>query len=172
MVQFTTIVKRFDKQGEKTGWTYIEVPQAIAQQLKPGNKKSFRVKGMLDQHPISSVALIPMGEGDFILALNAAMRKATGKSKGYQISVKIDLDTTEIKAPKDFMDCLSDEPDGLIFYKSLAQSHQLYFIRWIESAKTDPTRTKRIAQAVSALAAQQPFDKMLRALKKEKDLLK
>ena len=31
--------------GEKTGWSYIEIPAAIAQQLKPNYKKSFRVKG-------------------------------------------------------------------------------------------------------------------------------
>ena len=103
------------------------------------------------------------------MALNAIMRKATGKSKGHTIEVQIQQDINEIKPPKDFMDCLSDEPDGLSFYKSLAQSHQLYFIRWIESTKTDPTRTRRIAQAVSALAAYKPFDKMLQSLKKEKE---
>jgi hypothetical protein len=27
MVQFTTTIKQFGKQGEKTGWTYIEIPQ-------------------------------------------------------------------------------------------------------------------------------------------------
>jgi hypothetical protein len=47
MVQFTAIIKRFGQQGEKTGWTYIEVPAAMAEQLVPGNRKSFRVKGKL-----------------------------------------------------------------------------------------------------------------------------
>ncbi len=45
MLKFTTTIKKFDKQGEKTGWTYIEIPAAIAQQLNPENRKSFRVKG-------------------------------------------------------------------------------------------------------------------------------
>lgn len=43
-VQFTTTIHKFDKQGEKTGWTYFEIPADLAQKLKPGNKKSFRVK--------------------------------------------------------------------------------------------------------------------------------
>ena len=39
MVHFITTILKFDKQGEKTGWTYIEIPADIAEQLKPNNKK-------------------------------------------------------------------------------------------------------------------------------------
>ena len=38
MITFSAILLRFAEQGEKTGWTYIEVPAVIAQKLKPGNK--------------------------------------------------------------------------------------------------------------------------------------
>jgi hypothetical protein len=48
MIKFTATLLQFQEQGEKTGWTYIQVPLAMAQQLKPGNKKVFRVKGKLD----------------------------------------------------------------------------------------------------------------------------
>src|SRR5947208_3349524 len=77
MVEYTMVILKFDEQGEKTGWTYIEVPADIAQQLKPGNKKSFRVKGKLDNYAIKKVALLPMGEGNFIMPFNAGMRKGT-----------------------------------------------------------------------------------------------
>jgi hypothetical protein len=30
MVQFTTTIHRFEKQGEKTGWTYVEIPADLA----------------------------------------------------------------------------------------------------------------------------------------------
>jgi hypothetical protein len=75
MISFTTTILKFGQQGEKTGWTYILIPAELAGQLKPGHKKSFRVKGRLDQYPIKGVALLPMGEGDFIMALNAAHAK-------------------------------------------------------------------------------------------------
>ena len=42
MVKFTTSILKFKEQGEKTGWTYIDVPAKIAEQLKPNNKKSFQ----------------------------------------------------------------------------------------------------------------------------------
>ena len=50
MIKFSAILLKFQEQGEKTGWTYIEVPAEIAQQLKPNNKKSFRVKGYFDDY--------------------------------------------------------------------------------------------------------------------------
>jgi hypothetical protein len=40
MVELVTSLKRFAQQGEKTGWTYIEIPADIAQALKPGMKHS------------------------------------------------------------------------------------------------------------------------------------
>lgn len=87
MISYTTTILQFNQQGEKTGWTYILVPAAMAEQLIAGNKKSFRVKGKLDEHPLKGVALIPMGGGDFILALNADLRKAISKRKGATIKV-------------------------------------------------------------------------------------
>ena len=82
MVEFNTIILKFGDRGEKTGWRYIDIPADIAQQLMPGNKKSFRVKGKLDKYAIAHVALLPMGGGIFIMAVNAEMRKGIGKKKG------------------------------------------------------------------------------------------
>jgi len=171
MIAFSATIKRFDKQGEKTGWTYIEVPQSIAEQLKPGCKKSFRVSGRLDQYKIDRVALMPMGDGHFIMALNASMRKGIQKSQGASIAVHLKADERELTLPADFLDCLVDEPEAQAFFTSLTKGHQLYFGRWIDSAKTEATRTKRIAQAVSALAKGLGFPEMLRAAKKIKESL-
>ena len=82
MIQFIAKVEQFGAMGEKTGWTYIHIPAPLAQELFPGNKKSFRVKGKLDHWAFEQLALIPMGEGDFILALNTQIRKQIKKNKG------------------------------------------------------------------------------------------
>src|SRR5258707_15457097 len=83
MVKFKTKILQFkERMGEKTGWSYLKIPAKLAQQLKPDNKRSFRVKGKLDEHPISGMALIPMGEGDFILALKAAIRRSEERRVG------------------------------------------------------------------------------------------
>lgn len=152
--------------GEKTGWTYIEIPADIAQKLKPGNKKSFRVRGKLDSFVIEKTALLPMGEGKFILPLNAAIRKGTGKKEGGMLRVQMEEDKREYILNFDMLECLKDEPAAIRKFKSLPGSHQRYFSKWIESAKTEPTRTKRIAQTVNALAKGWGFAEMIRAGKK------
>ncbi len=168
MVQFTTTLLQFAEQGEKTGWTYINVCAEIAAQVKPGNKKSFRVKGWLDSYAIKQVALIPMGKGDYIMAINATMRKGLKKRKGDKVLVKIELDETAIQPPAEMMECLEYEPAALAYFNSLAQSHQLYFTKWITSAKTDETKTKRIAQAVNALAKHLDYGLMMRIIKQQR----
>src|ERR1700722_3651082 len=87
MIRFTTKILQFGEMGEKTGWSYIRVPAAVAEMLLPGNKKSFRVKGRLDDHAIEKMALLPMGEGDFIMALKASIRKTLRKQKGDSLRV-------------------------------------------------------------------------------------
>jgi hypothetical protein len=163
MVQFTTTILKFGEQGEKTGWTYIVIPAALAQQLLPGNKKSFRVKGKLDEHPISGMALIPMGEGDFIMAL---------KAEGAQLLVKLAIDAKPYEVNGLLMECLQDEPAAKHYFQSLPKSHQHYFSKWIESAKTEPTKTKRIAMAVNAMSKKMDFGQMLRSAKEDNRLFK
>src|SRR5438045_4996820 len=110
MIQFTTTILKFGQQGEKTGWTYIIIPAAMASVLMPGNKKTFRVKGKLDHYAIKGVALLPRGDGDFIMPVNGAMRKGLKKQKGSSVLVQLNLDTQEIKPPAELMECLADEP--------------------------------------------------------------
>lgn len=57
MVEFAASIEKFGVQGEKTGWTYVNVPAAVAQQLMPGNKKSFRVKAWLDNYVFNGISL-------------------------------------------------------------------------------------------------------------------
>lgn len=170
MVQFTATIKKFGSQGEKTGWTYIEIPAAVAEKLQPGSKKGFRVKGKLDNYNFSMIALLPMGGGDFIMTLNAAIRKGIKKQKGATVQVKMEVDTNEIKPPEELMECLQDEPEALAYFNSLKKGHQNYFTNWINSAKTDPTKAKRIAAAINALNKNWDFGQMLRAMKTSKEL--
>lgn len=165
MVQFTTTILQFAEQGDKTGWTYIHITPDIADQLKPGWKKSYRVKGKLDKYAIKGVALIPHGGGSFILPINATMRKGTGKHKGAMLNVQLQEDKAPQTLSPELMECLDDEPRALEFFKTLAPSHQAYFSKWIESAKTEVTKTKRIAQTVNGLSHKMGYGELIRSLK-------
>lgn len=172
MIQFNTTIEKFGELGEKTGWTYILIPEALAQELKPGNKKSFRVKGKLDQWPYKQLALIPMGEGDFILALNAVIRKQIKKNKGEKLAVQMAVDNSEIELSPDLMECLEDEPKAKAYFNKIPGSHQKYYSRWIESAKTVETKAKRIALALKALSRQMDYGSMIREDKAEREKFK
>ncbi|MEJ7586330.1 MAG: YdeI/OmpD-associated family protein [Ferruginibacter sp.] len=169
MIIFNAIIERFEQQGEKSGWTYIRIPAATAEKLQTGNKKSFRIKGKLDAHSISGISLIPIGGGDFILTLNTALRKAIGKSKGAMVKVQLAVDKIPYMINAALTECINDEPGALVFFKSLPTAHQNYFSKWIDSAKTEATKVKRIARAVTALSRQMGFSEMFHANKNETD---
>jgi len=169
MVEFTTMILQFAEQGEKTGWSYIEIPADIAQQMKPGNKKSFRVRGMLDALPVRGMALMPMGEGNFIMALKAEVRKGIHKNAGAMLQVRLEPDDDfKIEMPADLQECFDFEPEALEFFNTLAKSHRDYFIKWIDSAKTSETRAKRIVNTINAMLRKWPYNVMLREMRKER----
>lgn len=153
--------------GEKTGWTYITLSAVQSQQLNPGKKTGYRVKGTLDHHAIQRTAILPMGQGAFILPLNAKMRKAIGKGMGDPLTVSLDVDDRTIPPSADFMKCLKDDARAASHFKTLSGSHQRYFSKWIEDAKTVQTKTRRIIMAIIALSSGQGYPEMIRANKRQ-----
>ena len=169
MLRFKTTIKRFAKQGEKTGWSYILLTEEHLVALKRKTRTAFRVSGKIDDHPIEKLAAMSMGDGTFIIPINADVRKAIKKQAGAEVELKITVDTEPIKLNEDFMECLQDEPKALAHFQSLTMGHRNYFSKWIDSAKTESTRARRIAMAVNALEKGWGFPEMLRANKKEKE---
>lgn len=168
VISFSPVIQKFKEKGEKSGWTYILVPERIASKLSPKTKVSFRVKGKIDNHAVRQVALLPMGEGDFIIPLNLNMRKHIKKAVGDKVSVALEIDKSEFVFSGDFMACLKDEPKAMANFKKQPPSHQKYFSKWIESAKTDQTKVKRITQSVQGLAMGLNYGEMIRYFKERK----
>ena len=171
MIRFSTVILQFGEMGEKTGWHYIAITAKQAKQLKHDSKKSFRVKGKIDDLAISGIALMPMGDGSFIMALNATVRKGIKKRKGATIQVAIEKDETVFSVSSEFMECLKDEPKALAHFNQMPKSHQKYYDNWINSAKAEATKAKRIAQAVTALSRKMHYGEMVRSLKEDRDKL-
>ncbi len=170
MIKFKTTIQKFGEQGEKTGWTYIVVPADVAEKLCPGNRRGFRTKGKLDAHKFSGKSLIPLGKGEFIFTVDSQIRKAIGKRFGAMVILQIEYDKSEYQLNGEFMECLSDEPEALKFFKTLPASHQRYYSKWIEGAKTESTKAKRIAQSITGFLRKQGFPEMMRWNKANKQL--
>ena len=166
MVIFEAEIERFERMGEKTGWTFVQVPADIANQIKPGCKKSYRIKGKLDSVEIQGLALTPMGEGNFILALKASLRKQLKKEEGARLRLELEEHQDfKIEMPADLELCLADERHCLENFLELPKSHRHYYINWLNTAKTEPTRVKRLTQIVMAMDKKMDFAEMIRSNK-------
>lgn len=169
MVTFKATLQKFGSKGEKTGWTYIEISQELANQLKPNTRTAFRVKGTLDKLAIKQVALVPMGEGDFIIAVNTTMRRCLRKEAGATVLVSLEFDDSPIEQSADLLACLEDDPAAQTYWNNIPVSHQTYYTRWIESAKTTDTKASRIAKAVRGMSMGMNYGEMIRYFKQLND---
>jgi bifunctional DNA-binding transcriptional regulator/antitoxin component of YhaV-PrlF toxin-antitoxin module len=162
---FTSIIEKFSQKGEKSSWTHIIISESDALTIKPANKKSFRVRGRLNEVEIEGVAVMPMGGGEFILPINATIRKKLKLNIGDEVIVNIEEDKNfEIKMPEDLQDLL--EMEGLLEnFLAQAKSHQNYFIKYIDSAKTTETRVKRLNMTLDAMQRGMDYGGMIRSIK-------
>lgn len=163
MIKVNAVIEQFGQKGEKTGWTFIDIPSSIATVLKPNCRVSFRVKGLIDQVAFSGIALAPMGEGNFIMPLKKELQRKIGKRKGAMVQLSIEEDKAfKIEMPEDLKSCLLDVEGAIEQFGTLPKSQQNYYFNWINAAKTDSTRVKRIAQTVEAMDKKMDYGEMIR----------
>ena len=159
-------IEKYEANGEKTGWSYVFIPQDIADQIKPNERRGFRVRGLIDQVAISGMSVLPVRDGGFILALNKPLRMALKKEECAIVELKLEFDADfQIEMPEDLEICLAQEDGLLDYFLSLPKSHRNYFINWLNTAKTEATRTKRLVMIMDAMAFKQDFGKMIRTTK-------
>jgi hypothetical protein len=163
MIQFKALIEKFGQQGEKTGWTYFLIPAAIAEKINKGVRTSYRVKGFLDETEISGVAVLPMGEGDFIMPLNGELRKKIHKKKNDELLVRLSVDKSEYQLNEGLMACMADAKEAYDRFMALPRSHQNYYSKWVETAKTEVTKAKRIACVIKGMLLNQTFAEMLKS---------
>ena len=168
MHAFKAVIQKYANKGEKTGWTFIYLPTDIHAKLKLKNKKEFRIKGIIDNEPFEKLSVYPIGNGEYIIALNATLRKKLGKQEGTTVSVKLALDENIALQSQELLDCLAEDKTALEAFNALLKSHQNYHHRYVATAKTDATRAGRIVNVINALYKKQSFGEMIRSLREKK----
>lgn len=139
-----------EKYPGKGGWTYVRVPK-----LPKGSKNNFgfvKVKGTIDGFKISKYNIMPMKDGNHFLPVKTEIRKKIGKEAGEMVEVILYADSEPLKAPKELLMCLADEPAALKFFNTLSDSNKKYYIEWIYSAKREETKVDRMAKSIDRLA--------------------
>lgn len=167
-IVFETQIEKYGTNGEKTGWTYIFLDAHQAEILNPTKKKTYRVKGRLDKVSIQGTNILPIGNGRFILALNLTLRKQLNKKVGDTVLVNLSVDESQYVLDEDFVDCLKEEGKAYTFFKTLPESHQKYFSKWIQTSRTSETKAKRIVEATIALSKKMGYSDMIKSRKRDK----
>lgn len=138
-------------QAARGGGAYVAVPFDVAEVF--GQRGTVRVRGRVDDFEFES-SVAPMGGGQHVLGLHKATREAIGKGIGDKVHVVIERDTRErvVSVPPDLDRALDASPAARENFNNFAFTHRKEYVAWIESAKRQETRERRIAQAIEKLA--------------------
>jgi hypothetical protein len=96
--------------------------------------------------------LFTMG-GRALLGLNREVRAAAGVEAGQEVSVVLarDEEPRTVEVPGDLAAALEADPRIRETFDGLSYTHRKEYVRWIEEAKREETRTRRVAKSIELL---------------------
>ena len=91
--------------------------------------------------------------GEFLVGLNREVREGATVATGDTVDVALELDTAprEVEVPHALATALEGDPEARTAFDGLAFTHRKEFARWIEEAKREETRERRVGQALQML---------------------
>ena len=91
--------------------------------------------------------------GEFLLGLNREVREQAGVGTGDNVEVDLELDTAprEVEVPEALATALAADPEANAAFERLSYTHRKEHARWIDDAKREETRQRRVAQALERL---------------------
>jgi len=92
-------------------------------------------------------------DGRALLGLNREVRNAAGVEAGQEVSIELERDDEPrtVEVPRDLAVALEADPAVRETFERLSYTHRKEYVRWIEEAKREETRTRRVAKSVELL---------------------
>lgn len=131
------------------GGAFVEVPFDVE---KAFGAKKPKVKAMIEGVPYRGI-LTRMGTDFHMLIILKSIREQIGKTFGDEVKVTVELDTEPrvLEVPKDLLKELKKDKDVKAFFDKLSYTHRREYVMWIEEAKKEETRARRILKAIEML---------------------
>lgn len=150
LVDRSYLLEKFPGKG---GWTYATIPE-----VKPDPHAWFgwiNVNGFLDDVELPRCKLMPKGDGQLFLPVNAKLRKQLRKGAGDTVRVRLFRADEPPLLPKDIGACFELEPPEVkAAYDKLSADEQHTYLKHINAAQTEDTRVKRIRDMMDELVKQ------------------
>jgi hypothetical protein len=142
--RFTAVI-----QGGDGGGAFVDVPFDVERVF---GKKRAPIVATIDGEPYRGTLVRMGGDGHILLVLKV-IREKIGKTIGDLVDVTIEEDAAPrvVVVPADLSAALDGDEKAASFFRALSYTHQREYVTWIEEAKRDETRRKRIERTVAML---------------------
>src|SRR2546421_4324945 len=113
--------------------------------------KRFPVVATVNDHTWRTT--VTRMRGEFLVGLNRAVRQEAGVEAGDTVAVKLVLDTAprEVEVPEALANALAEDSAARAAFDRLAYTHRKEYARWIDDAKREQTRQRRVTEALEML---------------------
>ena len=131
------------------GGAFVEVPFDVEAAF---GAKRPKVKATFEGIPYRGI-LTRMGTEHHLLIILKGIREQIGKTFGDEVKVTVEPDLEErvIEIPKDLMKELKKDKEAQAFFDKLSYTHRREYVMWINEAKKEETRARRIIETVTRL---------------------
>ncbi|MGR3433415.1 MAG: YdeI/OmpD-associated family protein [Shimia sp.] len=138
------------------GYTCIFVPPDVIASLPVSPSSRPRLVGEIGGRPFKA-GLHPTSDGRAYLIFNKQMQKALGAGIGAHVQVAFRLDDPDaVDVPGLLAQALADQDWASEVWEGLTPGTRRGFAHRVASAKTEPTRRKRVAEVLAALEEPDP----------------
>ena len=131
------------------GGAFVEVPFDVEAAF--GSKRP-KVRAMIEEVPYRGL-LVRMGGPNHILIILKGIREQIGKTfvDEIKVSVEVDVEARVVTVPAEFKRAFRSDKQAQAAFEKLSYTHQREYVTWINEAKKDETRARRIAQTLERL---------------------
>ena len=141
---FTAVI-----QNAGGGGAFVEVPFDVEAAF---GAKRPRVKATFEGVPYRGI-LTRMGTEHHLLIILKEIREKIGKTFGDEVKITVEPDTEPrvIEIPAELKKEFKAEKEAKAFFDKLSYTHQREYMMWINDAKREETRQRRIVKMIGML---------------------
>ena len=137
--------------GKVLYYNVIFLPEGMIADLPFGAYPRLRVIGEVAETPVRG-AWQPVGDGRKYFILSAAFLKTAGLALGQLAEMRFNVDDQDhVDIPPELAEALDEDPDLQARWNALTPGKKRFHGHHLQSAKTEKTRAKRLAEVLALL---------------------